>query len=1095
MTLLRRMVFCLALLLLPHPADALEFGRGPLPITHMAAPPARLAPGDAIEIAGTVSGGNTNIVLRVDDKWGAEFADRFNGDKTLPPGPFTWVVPASAIKAGNGRSLNLDTIRQVVLFVTSGGSVEVSTFRTAGAGAGSTPARVAPPAPAANTAVLDFGRGPLPITHMATPPVKLAPGGLIEIAGTVSGGETNIVLRVDDKWGAEFADRFNGDKAFPPGPFTWVVPVSAIKAGNGRPLNLDTIRQIVLFVTSGGSVEVSTFRSAGAGDAANRPAATAAPLPAAAKPGVRAPMSLPTGRGTMRYEPAGSVDATGRQVVVEGSLEGSEPVGVLLRIDDLQSRDYPSRVGIERTLPPGPFRFQTAIDGLRTPNGRTIDAGNIRRIIFGAYPDTSKLVVTRFDLVEVHGLADGAIGYALGAKEAALPNGFERIAPGDARLSGPAVAPVRRTRPDPLVANGMRGLSRIRLAAPPGKARVTIWSEDPGDWETLPQFLNRTIRANGVTVVADALTPAEWLARRYLRGRWQEHDAASDTWSAYGVLRGDRRTVEVDVGLDGITIEIDAGSIEERFVSAVLIEKAGSTKALGQVEDERAEYYRSNWRTVPAQGIRGSWPYSGITESTRVHLGTTIAKSDAGSGSVPRHDPLKAKIAPGSGARLSLEASAAQRITSPLISVVEPKRSGGGPALRTHIWAGLWKLTQRDMSSSLHTLWDEQLMSDVGRLDIKPALADGAASRRYELWVDVPDNAPAGAYTGHVRIGTAGAWEEVPIEIEVLGTKLPPLQKPVGFYLEYPAHLSWRGATRLDRERQAKCDLDMFAKLGLNGTAPPISVPLRDGLEIFTAETRAAKAAGVAPGWLLYDPLRGLRNAYGDERAARIGAAAVADLKRLGLPLPVFTAADEPGNPEQFTKGLQPWMAALRAASPDFKLAGHLNNPGDAALVGLFDVAIVNSGFGLDFATIDRVANTGKSVWIYNTFEPRLTAGLWLTYSRAERYVQWHARLPTADPYDPLDGREVDVQVLYPTQTVCPAIPDIHRDLLRLADGGVDQRWLLWLQARNEPEARQLAQKLRGRLGTSWSSAVRLTDKDIAAMRAEIVTLAQKLEK
>ena len=922
---------------------------------------------------------------------------------------------------------------------------------------------------------------------MATPPAKLAPGDVIEITGTVRGGDTNVVLRVDDKWGAEFADRFNGDKTFPPGPFTWVVPASAIKAGNGRALNLDSIRQFVLFVTSGGTVEVTAFRTGGAGGVSV--GTTSSPAPAVAKSGIPAPKSLPTGRGTMRFEPNGPVDASGRQLVVEGTLEGNGSIGVLLRVDDHQSKDYPSRVGIERTLPPGPFRFQVGLDGLRTPNGRTIDVRNVRRIIFGAYPDNRNVVVSRFDLAEVQGLADGAVGFALGAKEATLPNGFERIAPGDPRLSGPAVTAVRRSRPDPLVANGLRGLSRIRLAAPQGRARVTIWSEDPGDWETLPQFLNRTIRINGVSLIADKLTPAEWLSRRYLRGRWQEHDAASDTWSAYGALRGDRRTAEVDVGKEGITIEIDGGSIEERFVSAVLIENAGSTKALAQVENERAEYYRSNWRTVPAKEIRGSWPFSGITESARVHLDASTTKP------MPRHSALNAKIAPGSGARLLLEASSAQRIANPVVSVGEPKRAGGGPSLPTRIWAGLWKLTQRDMSSSLHTLWDEQLMSDVGRLDIKPASADGSPSRRYELWVDVPENAPAGVYHGYVRIGTAGAQDEVPIEIEVLKTKLPPLQKPVGFYLEYAAHLSWRGATRLDRERQAKCDLDLFAKLGLNGTAPPNSAPLRDGLEIFTAENQAAKTAGVAPGWLLYDPLRGLRNAFGDDRAALIGASAVANLKRQGVPMPVFTAADEPGNPEQFSKGLQPWMAALRKASPDFKLAGHLNHPGDASHVGLFDVAIINSGFGLDFATIDRVANSGKSVWIYNTFEPRLTAGLWLTYSRAERYVQWHARMPTADPYDPLDGREVDVQVIYPAETICQATPDIHRDLLRLADGGVDQRWLLWLRSRNEPEAKQLAQKMRERLGTSWSSAVRLSDKDIAAMRAEIVALAQKLDK
>jgi hypothetical protein len=382
-------------------------------------------------------------------------------------------------------------------------------------------------------------------------------------------------------------------------------------------------------------------------------------------------------------------------------------------------------------------------------------------------------------------------------------------------------------------------------------------------------------------------------------------------------------------------------------------------------------------------------------------------------------------------------------------------------------------------------------MSDSGRLGI----GGPSPPRRYELWVQAPEGATPGRYTGSLRVGTEGALEEIPLEIDVVKAKLPPAAKPAGFYLTYPPHLTWRGATRLDRERQAKCDLDLFNRLGLTGTSPPVTAPLKDGFDVLTGEMQAARNTGVAPGWLLYDPLRDLRMAYGNERAAQIGAAAAEALKRRNLPLPVFTAADEPSNPEQFTSGLQNWISALRRGAPELKIAGHLNSPGDAALARLFDIAIINEGFGLDLNVIERVANSGNTAWIYNTFEPRLTAGFWLTYSKAVRYVQWHGRMPTADPYDPLDGRELDVQVIYPSETICPAVPDIHRDLLRMAEGVVDQRWILWLEARKEPAARQLADTLRKRLGRSWSAAMRFTDKDLADLRAEIVAVAEQIEK
>jgi hypothetical protein len=80
--------------------------------------------------------------------------------------------------------------------------------------------------------------------------------------------------------------------------------------------------------------------------------------------------------------------------------------------------------------------------------------------------------------------------------------------------------------------------------------------------------------------------------------------------------------------------------------------------------------------------------------------------------------------------------------------------------------------------------------------------------------------------------------------------------------------------------------------------------------------------------------------------------------------------------------------------------------------------------------------------------------------------------------------------MLYPTAEVCPAQADIDRDLLRMAEGIVDQRWLLWLEGR--PDGQQLAAEIRRKLTNSWSRARSLADSDIEAVRQSIVQLARK---
>jgi len=124
-------------------------------------------------------------------------------------------------------------------------------------------------------------------------------------------------------------------------------------------------------------------------------------------------------------------------------------------------------------------------------------------------------------------------------------------------------------------------------------------------------------------------------------------------------------------------------------------------------------------------------------------------------------------------------------------------------------------------------------------------------------------------------------------------------------------------------------------------------------------------------------------------------------------------------------------------------------------------------------------------VWVYNTEAIRWSAGFGITSLGAERYLQWHARMPAADPFDPTDGREGDVQVFYPGVEPCDA-RDINADLLDMAEGIIDQRWLAWLETRAEPEARALRENLAG-------STVSAGGFDAEEARIRIIDLARHL--
>ena len=114
------------------PAVARDLGTGPLPIRIDSAEQLAFEADDELRIEGTVTAAQpVGIVLRIDDAQSSSYATRFNGERTLPPGPFRWTVPAKGLRTSGGRMLDFAQVRQLILFLGAvEGTVTVTRFVT-----------------------------------------------------------------------------------------------------------------------------------------------------------------------------------------------------------------------------------------------------------------------------------------------------------------------------------------------------------------------------------------------------------------------------------------------------------------------------------------------------------------------------------------------------------------------------------------------------------------------------------------------------------------------------------------------------------------------------------------------------------------------------------------------------------------------------------------------------------------------------------------------------------------------------------------------------------------------------------------------------
>ena len=790
--------------------------------------------------------------------------------------------------------------------------------------------------------------------------------------------------------------------------------------------------------------------------------------------------------------PVGSDD----ELVIEGHNPSAHPQTLILRIDDEASVNYRSRVNLERIVTPGPFTQRFALSEWRTSQPRALALDKLTKLYLFMADNAPSLTIHRWYWVPGLTLPEGTIALDLGASTAPRFTGFEPLSPGDPRLIGHPT-PILRPSGDALVRDGLRNLDGVRLDLAKGRYQLTLWLDDPGEWEYLPHPFERSVLVNGEPIWAEQWQPQEWLTQRYLAGQSREALPNPDPWQLFGARQGGPVHVTLNHPGGPITITLVGHSPDAKYLAGLLLapypastrkealpnsgkDLAVLADATASVLTKQRQLFLEKWTLAPYSPTPAPASQQlSLTPITDAAPTLQIAPASAADALQQASQPVLA--ARGSQLLLEFAIHTATDDPAPLL-VIQPPEQAGSPLTLTPYY-GKWHLVRPQASGTLLAPSDQELVEGIAGLTLLAGVP-----RRLVLQITVPRDAPAGRYLGNIQLLSQQQLVQLPLTIEVLPLTLPAASKPVGIYVEAPPYLNWLSpnpeALKEQIAEASRCDLERLAKLGISGLSPALPQD-EAGIREIMGE---AAGLGFVPPLLAYTPLK----RWGGDPASQLDQwqARQQGLTASGLPPLAWSLFDEPDLAT--LPAITTLAREMKRRDPAVIRAGHFNHPGQVGLLAEVEIALINAGFGADKADVARVRQHKVTPWFYNLGTPR-AAGFYLWQSGAEGYLQWHGRMPTALPYDPTDGRESDFMLLGPQ--ACEAHRLSH-DLLLLQQAIEDLRWLAWLEqeARYQVEAALLLERLRDQLPTRWQVAEQLPSAAWIQWRREIEQLAKGLK-
>lgn len=770
------------------------------------------------------------------------------------------------------------------------------------------------------------------------------------------------------------------------------------------------------------------------------------------------------------HEFDGSPLLPGQELHIQGNNTSDSALILIIRIDNASSTNYRSRFNREFSVQPGPFNLSIPITGLKTSGKQPLEPPYTQMIIFAA-GEAKGLVVTTASIKKPAPPPPKVLALDFGRMDSPVYPGFELLLPDDRRLEGEILA---RYRPsgDPLIQDGFEGISSLAIPWQNGRWRLSLWTQEQGEWEYLPHHLKKKITAEGKVILNQAFSHDEWIDKVYLAGRKQEAVIDGGLWE----LVGDRRSGLIQSELvirDGmLNINLE-GERSAQYIAGLVLEPLDSDFT-SKLTQERQERFLSTWPVkVPDYKAPVTLEFKDVSSLP------SKSWEDGRIYNAPRSSLVNLKF----------RIASPENDDAPVVAIARP-RAESGKKLDVEKRYGHWRFERPQPNATSLIVSDSYLRSDITTMSLSTALP-----RNLYVQVKIPVDAEPGIYSGSLQLFSKNALKVVDYHIRVLPITLPRLEKQVGLYLEPAPFYQWFPDMRRWKPFSTACDLSLLATMGFSTVAPALETPsTKEGSKNFIRQLMQLKRFGFGDSVMAYAPLKRLLVAQPLPEARK----SLEGLKQLinysELQAPYWSIYDEPV-PEKFPD-IKNVANSLHTQTLEMKTAGHLNHPSQQELLGVTDLAIMNHGYGVSDQAIKNMQND-RRVWLYNMPTPRLAAGAYLWRSGAEGYLQWHARMPTADPFDPTDGREGDVIYLYPWTGSCPTTMNIHSRLLDLHEATLDLRWLQWLdqEAENNEQAKNLRNNLINQIPGTWRDAEKQWSMEqLKALRQSISDLI-KLEK
>jgi hypothetical protein len=600
----------------------------------------------------------------------------------------------------------------------------------------------------------------------------------------------------------------------------------------------------------------------------------------------------------------------------------------------------------------------------------------------------------------------------------------------------------------------------LRFDLPDGDYGVWMMLEDPGYWEYVQNYDQRSVRAEGREVYSDRMTAESLLTRIFAHQR-DEDLPGDDIWTRY--IRPRYRPVEFQVRVtDGqLNLDFAAGKAKTfaNTLSALLLwpqaREAQAHAFIGELWERLAAQYRVEYaENPPPPGGAAPIPGPGPIPELRVfhrHWDQDLLATDR-----PRPDEsvgtLEIALTRGELEPLTLD-------LHPLADLTLTAAELDLPGLSSEAFKVRNKLTRATDDGARYVMVP-RLMDP---LDLPLPLPAGRSRR---LWFSVTPDAdcPPGTHSGELRLAFAdGRRLVIPVRARVRAWRLPGADLPLGWLGSVPVYTdsAFPEAIAAKREADIGPALALVRQHGMTQYSGGIGgvVPSKGESEL-TLDFSALDAVmtrgrpfpfpphsygGLAPRGLGFEAYQVIdtQRPLGLPYPAALGqvlAATRAHLAERNRAEPIYTVGDEPGG-DALAKSAALADAVRAGGGRTSVFTSIIDDKSPAlALLGHVDQLFLtlHSDWGLervraagaDCGTYNLAGRYARGVYQYRLHRLGCRAG----------YFQFAFNATHVDPYYALDGREDDFAGALPTDRPGVLIPSL--DLFRFGEAVDDYRYL-----------------------------------------------------